>query len=306
MLSPPPQGDKRRGGWNWRVTPERVRAAIRIDCDNVAAYIGETIREAPQHLTWRPEEIPNAAPPFSLMWLDWKATWLNRDRMGEWGGVLIESRRADDGGWVLDADACWLFNGTAAPSTHLHFCVDPAGAVDVGSIVEERSAFLPPEQLAWYRSQPQFQTDPAYRETVEKLASLLTSGAADVQSAWLWLLPAFLAISFMHCKNVGMEQAPVSQFENRAWKAKHRFPLLRYERVVIDPMKKVLRNEGGSAEHGLKKALHICRGHFATYTEDRPLFGHAVGTFWRAQHLRGVPESGVVVKTYGVKAPRNG
>lgn len=51
------------------------------------------------------------------------------------------------------------------------------------------------------------------------------------------------------------------------------------------------------------RSFVICRGHFATYTDDRKLFGKYVGTFWRPDHARGSPEAGEVVKQYAVHAP---
>ena len=54
-------------------------------------------------------------------------------------------------------------------------------------------------------------------------------------------------------------------------------PRVRLYTLQIDPMRQILRTEGRSANVGLPNSLHICRGHFATYTEDRPLFGKAVG-----------------------------
>ena len=68
-------------------------------------------------------------------------------------------------------------------------------------------------------------------------------------------------------------------------------------------MKATLQSEGGASKNGLKKALHICRGHFATYTQDAPLFGNFVGTVWKPQHVRGNAQHGAVVKDYRVLAP---
>jgi hypothetical protein len=51
---------------------------------------------------------------------------------------------------------------------------------------------------------------------------------------------------------------------------------------------------------GLVHALHICRGHFKTFTEDAPLFGKRVGTYWWASQVRGKAEEGVVEKDYRV------
>jgi hypothetical protein len=56
------------------------------------------------------------------------------------------------------------------------------------------------------------------------------------------------------------------------------------------------------ASVGSRKALHVCRGHFAHYRE-RGLFGKYKGTFWRPQHLRGSAEQGMQAKDYRITLP---
>lgn len=115
--------------------------------------------------------------------------------------------------------------------------------------------------------------------------------------------PAFLAISFLHCKNV----TQIEHIPNKKKSAYHRrfsgHPLTKYYTLEIDPMKKVLHEEGQIESLGLKKALHICRGHFANYTEGKGLFGKYHGQFWIPQHVKGSASQGIVEKDYSVKAP---
>lgn len=107
----------------------------------------------------------------------------------------------------------------------------------------------------------------------------------------------------MHCKNVVMEAVEPDRALNRERK-KHGFkPFLRYHTIDIEPMKKVLRTEGNIEAEGLKRALHICRGHFSTYSEERPLFGRVAGTFWIPSHTRGSIKEGMVISDYNVKVP---
>jgi hypothetical protein len=113
--------------------------------------------------------------------------------------------------------------------------------------------------------------------------------------------PALLALSFMNCKNVEVVRhdppTPTPRQQRHLKK-----PLLRYHTLNIEPMKRVLRTEGGATESsGLKRALHICRGHFANYT-DKGLFGKYFGRFWVPAHVRGTIEEGIVAKDYAVKA----
>jgi len=53
---------------------------------------------------------------------------------------------------------------------------------------------------------------------------------------------------------------------------------------------------------GLRNAMHWCRGHFRTYTEDAPLFGKVTGTFWIDSHVRGDRTTGKVDKGYAIDA----
>jgi hypothetical protein len=117
------------------------------------------------------------------------------------------------------------------------------------------------------------------------------------------LYPALLALSFMHCKNVVLSQGSKNREHDRNRKRAGVRPLIRYHTINIEPMKKVLRTEGALESEGLKKALHICRGHFSTYSEERPLFGKVAGTFWIPAHVRGNIEVGSVLSDFKVKEP---
>lgn len=111
------------------------------------------------------------------------------------------------------------------------------------------------------------------------------------------------AVSFIHCKNIKLVpvEAPRKLVKARAKRGKP--PYVKYHTLIIDPMKQILRQEGRATEQGVKRALHVCRGHFRTYSADRPLFGRVVGTVFVSQHRRGGIERGVVVKDYSIKAP---
>lgn len=117
-----------------------------------------------------------------------------------------------------------------------------------------------------------------------------------------FVYPAMMALGFTHCKNVKMVEHATPP-KVAAKRAKSGKPVgVTYKTLVIDGMKETLRTEGGIAQNGLKKALHICRGHFATYTADKPLFGKVVGTVWKPMHTRGSKERGEVKKDYKVVA----
>ena len=118
-----------------------------------------------------------------------------------------------------------------------------------------------------------------------------------------YLYPCFLALSFMHCRNVHVvtEHPPPKLSKKHEKKAGR--PLLKYRVLQIDHMKEVLEREGHASAEGLKKALHICRGHFRRYGSDGRglLFGKYAATVWVPMHARGNIERGVVAKDYEVK-----
>lgn len=115
--------------------------------------------------------------------------------------------------------------------------------------------------------------------------------------------PYLLAVSFMHCKNVKrVENVPPPKVQARRSK-EGKLPLTKYYTLEIEAMKRTLQTEGGISTNGLKRALHICRGHFATY-DEKPLFGKVKGTFWVPQHVKGSKAVGEIVKDYSVKGPK--
>jgi hypothetical protein len=112
--------------------------------------------------------------------------------------------------------------------------------------------------------------------------------------------PALLAISLMHCKNVDVRPVDPPERLSRKHQRRHGRPLTRYHVLAIDPMRRVLTSEGEAETKGLRHAMHICRGHFKTYTEDAPLFGRHTGTYWWESRARGRAEHGVVEKDYRI------
>lgn len=114
----------------------------------------------------------------------------------------------------------------------------------------------------------------------------------------------FTAIMFMNCKNISLievdpnqrlKQSVVKHMNKKGMK-----PLTKYYTLDIDPMKHVLRKEGCIEKNGVKKAFHVCRGHFKKY-EGKGLFGKYPGTYWIPQHMKGSNLEGAIVKDYNIK-----
>jgi len=109
-----------------------------------------------------------------------------------------------------------------------------------------------------------------------------------------------LTLSFMHCKNVVLKTIAPSPKLNRARVKRGNPSLAVYKILEIHPVKRILESEGDIQHAGLKKALHICRGHFKDYTIGRGLFGKVHGVFWWDMALKGSQEAGTILKDYDV------
>lgn len=117
---------------------------------------------------------------------------------------------------------------------------------------------------------------------------------------------SLFAISLMHCKNVELIDGEASKAERRAAKLFERrkgVPAAKWKVLNIEPMRRVLREEGQIETSGLVNALHICRGHFKDYRNGKGLFGKHKDVYWWDQQLRGDETAGLVIKDYNVRSP---
>lgn len=290
------------------LTPDsykRLRASQVIVADNVTEFFFAGSRQE----FWDYErDFPNLAPPFKDLWIETRRpSKIMSEVFGEtassglphsWGVFMRSEENPDpyrDLRWRWRVNA-YLWSevprthaptGVAGPLGGLAFFVDKEGLmVDMGpGSLYKVIGFKDTDGEAIYLGSDQ----------TEKSHSGVVTSLLD---------PLLLAICFMHCKNVATRAVTQPEPLNKKWQKKHGQPLVRYHVLDIDPMKEVLEIEGGIQNHGIQKALHICRGHFAMYTETAPLFGRVVGTFWKPQHVRGSARHGIVIKDYNVKAPQ--
>ena len=117
------------------------------------------------------------------------------------------------------------------------------------------------------------------------------------------LFPVLLTISFLHCKNIKLNTITPPEKLSRKYQKRHGKELVRYHVLEIAPLKRLIDKYRTGLKTDLRRALHICRGHFKTFTTDSPLFGHHIGTYWWTPQVRGSKSTGVVLKDYRVVAP---
>lgn len=302
---------------------EALGQATVFACDNVSEYWEEV--GANEFILNMEKHLPKTVSPVSPAFLESRAFGPASEAIRSFGALTItHDLRTEEGRQALkspffapnNSRALSVLNGPA-PTIHPDQLADARFLTEWWLFYEpNRQVFKKHEQarvwvLGWYALPAREDGSPILngQHPLRRAAGFAPSrsdidlGAAMTYGQGL-LLRLYLAVSFMHCKNVATREVTQAGFDRQVWQKKHKRRLVRYHVLDIDPMRKVLRTEGRIEEVGLKRALHICRGHFATYTEDAPLFGRVTGTFWRPQHVRGSKSAGAVVKDYNVKAPR--
>jgi len=238
------------------------------------------------------QDFPNVAPPFKTFFIEWDMpSSINNNgekekvegvMHGAKVGVLFTATEDFDNKAYKDLGVRWIVVGIPFIWSRVIDKIHSAGAAQLaimpdGSVVKDRSGYLvglTNDQLR-----------------IKDSAEGAITGSMHV---------ALLALSLMHCKNVSIKAESPSRALSHQYQRKHGVPLVSYKVLEIEPMKRVLNSEGGANTNGLKKALHICRGHFKDYTE-KGLFGRYKGMYWWDSHVRGDSTSGIVVKDYSIK-----
>lgn len=113
------------------------------------------------------------------------------------------------------------------------------------------------------------------------------------------IVTALLFLDLLECKNIVTENILPPAKLNKKRQKKGKQPLLSYKTLVIKPTGK---QQKSIPKHLWENRVHLCRGHFKTYTADAPLFGKYTGRYWWQPSVRGRNKKGVVVKDYHVEA----
>lgn len=291
--------------------PDAVKQATVVVADECADYWYNT---GDDYVRW--VDFPNILPAFDVMWCEFRSPmnskfWGKRPRKAT--GIIVETKKVADFASMVRA-MCGQCDKEAIERNWDMIDKMQRALADVmqevncdngfvsrytafihlndGNIVYVGDAYFACSPAGRYLTHMEYPVPVAHSEELENSRKILTS----------CLQVPLLTHSFMHCKNVKVKSNDPPQALSKAFQRRHGRPLVRYHTLEIQPMKKVLETEGEIGHNGLKKALHICRGHFANYSEERPLFGKVTGRFWIPAHTRGSLSEGAVVKDYKVKA----
>lgn len=247
--------------------------------DNIAeSCIWSDSNTSPQRIV--PHELPCLAAPFSKILFE----YIHPEERNLQVGVLLESVATAD---YPTSDYYAMWGETPRWIVSLNFFVSVKGIA-----IYQRGAML-------Y----------ALRDDGKAVKEVLIIGVdrnSDEQFHMTNLAkPVWMALAMCHMKNVSTIDETEKHSPADKWLRRMRQPKITYRILNIEPAKVVLRNECHANEIGYERAMHLVRGHFATYTEESPLFGRFVGTVWKPSHVRGDIKSGAVVKDYSVSQNAN-
>lgn len=292
-------------------TMDNLRKAQMVVIDNVAGYyFDELVRKYVDGKNVIASDFPNVMLPFDLVFMDVRLRQTNSPVSGifEEAGVLLEMHKASEFRKFTN-----LKNDLTGPAS-VFFQDDAVWALVALIFIKDRKI---PQALhvgnyvvAVNREGQIISRDGMNIAAVfdfqqNEFSAIGAPSVKDMLTVYAstCICPAYLALSFMHCRNVTVSEerppVPLSQKHQR----RHGNPLLRYRVLQIDHMKQVLEIEGKASTEGLKHALHICRGHFKRYGIDGRdlLFGRHKAMVWRPMEVRGTTEKGIVDKDYDVK-----
>lgn len=253
--------------------------------DNVAKYFYESEQDE-----WDiDKDFPNLAPPFENFFMEYKVPDFMRCQ-GTWGkvpktpgaqvGILFCSQKAKGNEYPF----AWIY-----ALTYFTSYSDTVRHIPVATFLYVDKNGVPIKPLLDSPS------------PIQHLFDKKDLSEQEIESIWTFFVdPALLAISFLHCKNVKI--VPQGHGLYSGSRNRHK-PSIRYHVLEIDPMKETLRTEGKSDETGLKKAMHICRGHFKDYRDGRGLFGKFKDIYWWDSQVRGDILEGLVTKNYQINQP---
>lgn len=113
-------------------------------------------------------------------------------------------------------------------------------------------------------------------------------------------------LSMLNCQNITTVSGGFTDDGiGKKRRIKERRPHIEYKVLRVQTGKHKFQILGrATGGESMDLPLHTVRGHFATYTEDRPMFGRPgeYGRYWVPSHTRGSRKHGEVKKVYEVTA----
>ncbi len=259
---------------------------------------------------WPLDAFPSLISPWPIFFGEYRAT-------GKSLGVEVECIDIRSDPWHLGAEspAAWililrtmtLIQGYCVGATSVYALSARGQALefDGESLQAKLEGVIPRESLAGRMTRIHWAIFPREFDIPKAERKQLGDQLVELQRE-AGFIP-LMAISLCHCKNVAMREITENLGIPKSIRdGKELGPDNRWRVLDISSIQSALREAGAGEQTGsLRRAFHICRGHFANYRAERPLFGKFEGSFWRPMHVRGDPAAGTVSKDYSVTPPED-
>lgn len=216
--------------------------------------------------------------PYPNIWMEWKVP----------SGALIESVRAADrenGKWINGLRCGAYLSEVDGGFDMMTFIIKVTGEI-VSWTVTRR---IRSDQLG---ANPFGEVAYSVGETSEIEAAKISAMTSMLN------MPAVMALGLINCKNVEVKETGQIGLARTASEKRRKIPArkIKYHTIMLPG--------GGSKSDGKgghrASAVHQVRGHFKTFTAEKPLLGRHVGTYWWGWQVRGNAENGIVVSDYKV------
>ena len=239
------------------------------------------------------ENSENVNPPYNVCWVD----FFNREHHG-WGGkqgILVE-KIAENLIKII------FFHHDRATQAWIPSPV--VSVYSVGCHIKDNKNFLNfcVSQLNKLPNEKEFiginLYEYVYHETYKDIDENSRKELSLSNFAGSVCLNLFLML--LNCKNITTEEIIQTGKIKKNKKDKIPKPVISYHILKLELGK---NTNGGNCEKGHNPSdtrLHLCRGHFKTFTKDNPLFGHITGRYWWQPQVRGKKEKGIIHKEYNV------
>lgn len=258
---------------------------------NVADYY---FQENPQDVWLFENDFPNVAPSFENMWFEYNfprtinkegkiIPFNNNLGLSTQGFLLVSHQVPSDIEYYEDGVRVkWV--STVYPGFHLKNGELACPKIYFSYFVGENG-----EAIYWQKKVFMWSV-PEYLKDDQNIRDFSVEG----------FKPCWLALSFLHCKNVEMQKVNINEKLQLARLRRGRNPLVSYHLLHIHPMTRIIDETAITNKTNKKMALHICRGHFKDYSKGDGLFGKFKGLYWWDSFIRGSKESGLVLKDYKI------
>lgn len=301
------------------IDPSMFADIVAVECTPSAKwFLSENKQEEWKYRS----DFPCILPPGSVTWMEYEMPVEHAHNVRAVAAlILLLETPEEDRALVLPADALIPTYNHFLRQSHTNHGIQVAIDGRPENLKKAIDQGLEPRWLMFWQL---FAEPPNIRELVPyisyamyidqngqmidqlQLANVTLGEKAQIEEKYLNnafadLLPYFFCLSLTHCRNVELVERTVPPAVVKKRKEKG-IPYIKFKQLVIKPVggKRMVGGSSESQKHNMMP-LSFIRGHFKTFSEERPLFGKWSGRYWWSMSARGDSAQGEIVKTYKVK-----